>query len=105
MNKNVNEKIIFFSGAVKERLRGSIREIILFGSRARGDAHEGSDYDFAVIVAERNKHTVEMIREIEVEFINRFDELSSSLIYSEKEWQRRKTLPIGINIEREGIRL
>jgi len=105
MNENVNEKVIFFSSALRKRLSGTIRQIILFGSRARGDAYEGSDYDFVVIVTERNKDIIDSIREVEVEFINRFDEVSASLIYNEEEWRRRRTLPIGINIEREGIRI
>ena len=105
MNENVNEKVIFFSSALSKRLSGTIRQIILFGSRARGDAYEGSDYDFVVIVTERNKDIIDSIREVEVEFINRFDEVSASLIYNEEEWRRRRTLPIGINIEREGIRI
>lgn len=29
-----------------------IKEVILFGSRARGDHHSRSDYDFAVVVAQ-----------------------------------------------------
>ena len=100
-----NEKIRFFTDEIKERLGTNLKQLILFGSHARGDYTDDSDYDFAVILSEKNVKSVNKIREIEVNFLDRFDELTASLIYDEKEWKERLRLPIGINIEREGVRL
>ncbi|OGU39234.1 MAG: hypothetical protein A2X61_07050 [Ignavibacteria bacterium GWB2_35_12] len=100
-----NEKIRFFTEEIKERLGTNLKQLILFGSHARGDFNEDSDYDFAVILNKKNAKSVNDIRETEVDFLNRFDELTASLIYDEKEWKQRLRLPIGINIEREGVRL
>lgn len=105
MNQSDEPKIRFFSDNLRSRLGDDLRQLILFGSRARGDSREGSDYDFVVILKEKNRRAVERVRDTEVDFLNRFDELSASLIYDEAEWNRRKRLPIGVNIEREGIRL
>ncbi len=38
------------------------RRIILFGSRARGDAREDSDLDLLIILAEVNDRVAEMVR-------------------------------------------
>lgn len=105
MRELVKNKVQFFSSNLRQRFGSNIKEVIIFGSRARGDCHAGSDYDFAIIVGNKNKALINGVREVEIDFLNKFDELSASLIYSETEWMRKKTLPIGINIEREGIRI
>jgi predicted nucleotidyltransferase len=38
------------------------RRIILFGSRARGDAHEDSDLDLLIVLAEVKDRVAEMVR-------------------------------------------
>ena len=105
LNPSDELKIKYFSDNLRSRLGDDLRQLILFGSRARGDSREGSDYDFVVILREKNRRMVERVRDTEVDFLNRYDELSASLIYDEAEWDQRKRLPIGVNIEREGIRL
>lgn len=98
-------KIKFFSDTLRSRLGDNLCQLILFGSRARGDWHEGSDYDFVVILRRKKPEMIDQVRDTEVDFLNRYDELSASLVYDEREWERRRHLPIGVNIEREGIRL
>ncbi|MEI6057064.1 MAG: nucleotidyltransferase domain-containing protein [Lentisphaerota bacterium] len=105
MNKLIKKRTDFFSSNLRQRFGDNISDIFIFGSRARGDYHIGSDYDFAVIVKTKDKSVINGIREIEVDFLNKFDELSGSLIYSENEWQRKQRFPIGINILREGIKI
>jgi predicted nucleotidyltransferase len=39
-----------FSGALEQRFGSRTRELKLFGSRVRGDAHEDSDVDLLVVV-------------------------------------------------------
>jgi predicted nucleotidyltransferase len=99
----MDEQIRFFADSVRKQLGDNVKQIILFGSHARGDSHEGSDYDFVVIVGTKDKDIHDCIINIEVEFLNRFDTLSASLLYDEKEWEERMRLPIGVNIGREGI--
>jgi predicted nucleotidyltransferase/plasmid stabilization system protein ParE len=43
-------KLLAYKQAVEAALPGMIETLILFGSRARGDAHAGSDYDVAIIL-------------------------------------------------------
>ena len=105
MNPLDEAKIKYFSDTLRSRLGDNLCQLILFGSRARGDWHEGSDYDFVVILRRKKPGMIDQVRDTEVDFLNRYDELSASLIYDEMEWERRRHLPIGVNIEREGIRL
>ncbi len=105
MNITIDEKVNFYSRRLREKLGENIKQIILFGSRARGDFHEGSDYDFIIIVAHRGKKVRETITDVAVEFLNRYDELSANIVFDENEWQRQHGFPLGINVEREGVYL
>lgn len=92
-----------FSAEVKKRLGPHLKSLILFGSRSRGDAVPGSDYDFLILVDKKTREITQQIRQTEVEFIDSYGSISGSLIYSEEEWEKRRNLPIGINVERAGI--
>lgn len=44
-----------YKSELAERFPGLVEEIILFGSKARGDAHEDSDIDLLVIIREGDR--------------------------------------------------
>ena len=79
--------------------------IILFGSQARGDANEGSDYDVFVLVDKRTSEIREAAIDAGVEMMNRYDKLFASIIYGEEEWQKAQGSPFLWNIQQEGIDL
>ncbi len=64
-----------------------------------------SDYDFLILVDERSSEIVQLIRNVEVELLDTYGTLFGSIIYNEAEWVKRRNLPIGINIERDGVSL
>ena len=100
----LNDPIIeFFSINLKSILSENLSALILFGSRARGDAREHSDYDFLIIVDKKDKDIKSKIIDVEVETLNRFEKLTSSLVWDEKDWELKKRFPIGMNILKEGI--
>jgi len=100
----LNDPIIeFFSNNLKSILSENLSALILFGSRARGDAREHSDYDFLIIVDKKDKDIKSKIIDVEVETLNRFEKLTSSLVWDEKDWELKKRFPIGMNILKEGI--
>jgi predicted nucleotidyltransferase len=105
MNIVNDEKINFYSFKVKELLKDNLVRIILYGSRARGDFHNGSDYDFVIIVNHHNKNIRKQISAIGVEFLNRYDQLATSLVYNQEDWADVQLFPIGVNIQRDGIEL
>jgi predicted nucleotidyltransferase len=95
----------YFSRRIKEKIGNHAEEIILFGSRARGDAQTGSDYDFLVVLDDKNSERVSDIRGIEVEVLDKFDVLAGCVVWSREEWNRKKRFPIGRNITTEGVAL
>ena len=101
----MDDKALFFSNKIRKKLSSNIKNIVLFGSRARNDYNEGADYDFLIILKNKTPDIIDEIRDIEVDFLNEFDILSSALIFNEEEWEKSKRLPIGLNIMREGKNL
>ena len=94
-----------YSEKVRSALGTHVREIILFGSRARGEQKKYSDYDVLIVVNKRDREIVKKIRKIAVGILDEHERLVGNIVYDAKEWERKKTFPLGININREGIRL
>jgi uncharacterized protein len=96
---------IEFARLVRERLGPHVLKVVLFGSRARGEAREDSDYDVVVVVDRRSADVREAILAIEVDLMNRYGSLVACLLRDEQEWAASRRMPIGLNVAREGIAL
>ena len=105
MGLSKTEKAILkqFKDILQQTLGDRLVELRLFGSHARGDADEGSDFDVLVIVDRRTDDVREMILDADVEMMNRYEKLFAALIYDESEWQKARSFPHAWNIEREGV--
>lgn len=83
-------------------------EIRLFGSRARGDANDDSDWDFLILLPEekisfsRERKIMDDFYEIELAT----GQLLSAFIRPKFVWESRYPItPLFQNVEKEGIRL
>jgi predicted nucleotidyltransferase len=82
-------------------------QVIVFGSRARGDARRESDWDILILT------DYPVSTDIERSFRNNlFDleietgEVFSTFVYQKKDWDtRHKVTPLYRNIKKEGVRL
>jgi len=92
----------------KERLQNiygcRLKEIILYGSYARGDATEGSDIDLILILEDISNPISELEKfsgEIhQLDFL--YDTVISIIPIEARQYQTRR-LPIILNAKREGI--
>lgn len=106
MKRRRADKIsVEFAERVRNRLKNHLKKIILFGSHARGDFREGSDYDILIVVDKREKQFQEIVLDESVEIMNKYDALIGHIVCDEKEWEKKKKFPIGLNILDEGIEL
>ena len=94
-----------YAGLIRTTLGSRVKELFLFGSQARGEAWEGSDFDCVVVVDARTPDVREAVLDADVEMMDRHNCLFSALIYSEQEWARSMQFPLGWQIQQEGIRL
>ena len=82
-------------------------EVILFGSRARGDEHPDSDWDILILVNSKTDLDYEKIfrhklYEIELEL----EEAFSITVYNKNEWKSKYWMtPLYQSIAREGFRI
>jgi predicted nucleotidyltransferase len=83
-------------------------EVYLYGSRARGDNRNDSDWDILVI-SPSEKITFDYESELRdpiVELELNSGEIISLLVYSKNDWIRKKTVsPLFLNVSKEGIRI
>lgn len=99
---------------IRKRVRQAVHglepgaEIILYGSRSRGEGRSDSDWDFLILldgpVDERRKDRIRhQLYEIEWDL----GEELSAVIFSRKDWEsdRYRALPFHHNVERDGLSL
>ena len=82
-------------------------EVILYGSRARGDERADSDWDILILTDYPvDLATEEKFRDKLYDLELEIDEPLSVFIYSKNEWKRRqKITPFYRNVNKEGIAL
>ena len=83
-------------------------EVILYGSRARGDSHAESDWDFLVLVdGPVDDDRVDKIRHRLYEIEWESDEILSAIVRSREQWNSPPLCgtPFHRNVELEGIPL
>jgi len=81
--------------------------VILFGSHARGDAHEDSDWDLLVLVT---ADSINLDDEIFLSYP--FTKLGwiynidfNVLVYAKNDWERRNFMPFYKNVLKDGIEI
>lgn len=83
-------------------------EVILFGSRARGEERKNSDWDILILLKTPN-----IDRETEMAFRNELFNVElelgipiSTFVHSKKDWETRHSVtPLYENIQKEGVLL
>lgn len=81
-------------------------QIILFGSRARGEARKDSDWDFLILLDKPiTEQLVDLIREKIYDIELDKEEVISTIIEGKEEWKKYSESLIYRNIVNEGQRL
>ena len=81
--------------------------LVLFGSRARGDARPDSDWDL-LIVLNKDQRSIDDIAEYGCPFMELgydIDEEINPLVYGRGDWQKRHITPLYHFVDEEGVEL
>ena len=90
---------------LNERHPGTILRMVIYGSKARGDAREDSDLDVLLVVRDGTDHLKLPLREIGYELAAGSWAVPSIMAYTQAEWDRLKDLRSAYreSIERDGV--
>jgi uncharacterized protein len=101
-----NQDIITFLKTQLQAAFGArLKKVILFGSRARGDADEDSDYDVLVLLENRMNADNDVLADIAVSGLLEFEAVLSLFPFPSDSLERYPFEPMFINIRKEGIAL
>jgi predicted nucleotidyltransferase len=103
----VREKLVCGIQAIMGRIAPITGKAILFGSRARGDARETSDWDILVLL-DKDRITVRDMDEISYpihEISWEIDEMVNPVMYTTRDWESKKGTPFYENVMKEGVAL
>ena len=91
--------------ALNERHAGVVVRMVIYGSKARGDAHADSDLDVLIIVRNDSGALKRTLRDIGYDLAATSWAVPSILAYTQDEWQHRKEkgFPFQRAVERDAV--
>lgn len=96
-----------FCSRTREAFGSRVRELVLFGSRARGEGHEDSDVDVCVVIDDLDWREKRDVFAITGDLLAKHDVLISAFVVSTAHMNhlRARERLIAREIESEGVRL
>jgi len=90
-----------------KKIRGTVKTIYLFGSRARGDEKPYSDYDLLLVMDKRNEKVVDKLYDCVVDILLDTGKVVSLKIFKSDDFKRLASLPTPFmaRILREGKKI
>ena len=80
----------------------NLRELILFGSRSRGEAHPDSDYDFLVLVDRWSQVLEDRVDDIAYEMLDHHGAVVTLFVEDLARFEHERYEPLFCNIRMEG---
>jgi predicted nucleotidyltransferase len=105
MNPGEDKNLEIFLEKLREEFGRHLQKVILFGSRARGDHSEESDYDCLLILDEVTPEVKEILNAIEGEMLYEYGAVFSAFPLTLEDLERKRFEPFIMNVRKEGVML
>ena len=94
-----------YRDALEARHPGAVVRMVIYGSKARGDAREESDLDVLLVVKDGAGRLKRPLRDIGYELAATADAVPSILAYTQAEWndRKRRGFPFPEAVEQDGV--
>jgi predicted nucleotidyltransferase len=96
-----------YRAALDKKHPGAVREMLIYGSKARAQTHAESDLDVLLIVNDNAGNVKRDLRWIGYLLAAKTDVLPSILAYTQEEWENRKRSGSSFRkaVERDAVRV
>jgi predicted nucleotidyltransferase len=96
-----------YRAALDKEHPGAVQEMLIYGSKARGQAHADSDLDVLLLVRDEAGALKRELRRIGYRLAATTDVLPSILAYTQQEWESRRQSGSTFRkaVERDAIRV
>ena len=96
-----------YRAALNKKHPGTVHEILIYGSKARGQAHSESDLDVLLIVKNGSGKLKRDLRRIGYLLAAKTEALPSILAYTQEEWESRRQSGSSFRkaVERDAVRV
>lgn len=93
--------------ALASQFPGAVEQLLIYGSKARGDAGPDSDLDVLLIVHDQAAARKRDLRRVGYLLAAATEVVPSIMAYTRGEWEQRKQSgsPFRRNVERDGVRV
>jgi predicted nucleotidyltransferase len=93
--------------AIEEKHPGVVREMLIYGSKARGQPHAESDLDVLLVVRNEDGRLKRQLRRIGYMLAATSDVLPSIIAYTQEEWESRRKSGSTFRqaVERDAVRV
>lgn len=93
--------------ALADKFSGLVEEIVVFGSKARGESGPHSDLDVLIILREGDRNTKREVRHLGHSLAVTSEAVPSIMVYTREEWSLRKRngSPFYRAVTRDGVRV
>ena len=93
--------------ALMDRQPGAVARMLVYGSKARGNAHEDSDIDVLLIVKNEAADLKRVLRRIGYRLSATSYAVPSIFAYTQEEWEQRRRIGSTFfeTVEREAVRV
>jgi predicted nucleotidyltransferase len=107
LTESEQEWLDAFRAALAAEYPGVVEKILIYGSKARGDAGPDSDLDVLLIVKDHAAAQKRALRRIGYGLAAATDVVPSIMAYTCTEWEQRKQTgsPFRQSVERDGVRV
>lgn len=102
-DRKEDEILDHFLQEMRKRLGAHLKQVILFGSRGRGDDVPGSDYDCLAVLDEVSPAIKDTIDEVVGEILYRSNTVFSVFPILEEKYHQQIYDPFLMNVRKEGI--
>jgi predicted nucleotidyltransferase len=107
LTENEQQAVSEFVDHLERQFAGQVTFILLFGSRARGEAQPDSDLDIVVVMSDVGSKTRKAVRYLAVEVWLKYGMYLSTRVWNQAHWHELEELQTLFyrNICRDGIAL